>query len=66
MHHRQQHEQMLRAGVSLRYEADPVTRVEMALRAMAAYRRAEADAMERMAELLRTETERRTLDQRRR
>jgi hypothetical protein len=66
MHHRQQHEQMLRAGVSLRYEADPVTRVEMALRAMAVYRRAEADAMERMAELLRTETERRTLDQRQR
>ena len=52
MHHRQQHEQMRRAGVSLRYEADPVTRVEMALRAMAVYRRAEADVMERMAELL--------------
>ena len=43
---------MRRAGVSLRYEADPVTRVEMALRAMAVYRRAEADVMERMAELL--------------
>ena len=52
-HHHEQHELMHRAGVSLRYEADPVTRVEMALRAMAVYRRAEADAIERMADLLR-------------
>src|ERR1700719_2259068 len=59
MHHREIHEQMLRAGVSLRYERDPVKRVAMALRAMVVYRRAEAEhkraeaeAMERMADLL--------------
>ena len=52
MHHREIHEQMLRAGVSLRYQSDPRMRVAMALRAMAVYGRAEADAMERMADLL--------------
>jgi hypothetical protein len=52
MHHREIGEQMLRAGVSLRAESDPVTRVEMAMRAMAVYRRDEADAMDRLADLL--------------
>lgn len=52
MHHRKIHEHIIRAGVSLRYERDPVKRVAMALRAMAVYRRAEADAMDRMADLL--------------
>lgn len=52
MHHREIHEQMLRAGVSLRYEADPIKRVATTLKAMAVYRRAEADAMDRMADLL--------------
>ncbi len=52
MHHREIHEQMLRAGISLRYESDPRVRVAMALRAMAVYSRAEADAMDRMADLL--------------
>jgi hypothetical protein len=52
MHHREIHEQMLRAGVSLRNEPNPIKRVEMAMRAMAVYRRAEADAMDRLADLL--------------
>src|ERR1700731_1467685 len=59
MHHREIHERMLRAGVSLRYERDRVKRVAMALRAMAVHRRAEADykrdeadAMDRMADSL--------------
>lgn len=51
-HHREIHEQMLRAGVSLRYERDPVRKAAMAMRAMAVYRRAEADAMDRWADLL--------------
>jgi hypothetical protein len=52
MHHREIHEQMLRAGISLQYESDPRVRVAMALRAMAVHSRAEADAMDRMADLL--------------
>jgi len=52
MHHREIHEQMLRAGVSLRYEPDRCKRVAMALRAMAVYGRAQADAMDRLADLL--------------
>jgi hypothetical protein len=52
MHHRELHEQMLRAGVSLRYEGDPIRRAAMAMRAMSVYRRAEADAMDRWADLL--------------
>jgi hypothetical protein len=52
MHHREIHEHMLRAGVSLRYEYDPIKRVAMMLRAMAVYGRAEADAKDRMADLL--------------
>jgi hypothetical protein len=51
-HHREIHEQMLRAGISLRYEPDPVKRAAIALRAMAVYRKAETDAMERLADLL--------------
>lgn len=52
MHHREIHEQMLRAGISLRYEADPIARVATALRASAVYSRAQADAMDRWADLL--------------
>jgi hypothetical protein len=52
MHHREMHEQMSRGGISLQYESDPVTRVEMAMRAMAVYRRDEADAMDRLADVL--------------
>jgi hypothetical protein len=52
VHHREIHEQMLREGISLRTENDPVTKVEMAMRAMAVYRRDEADAMDRLADLL--------------
>jgi hypothetical protein len=51
-HHGHVHELMLRAGISLRHQRNPVTRVAMALRAMAAYRHAEADAMGRLADLL--------------
>jgi hypothetical protein len=51
-HHREIHEQMLRAGISLRYERDPIKRVAKAMRAIAVYRRAEADAMDRWADLL--------------
>ncbi len=51
-HHRELHEKMLRAGVSLRYEPDPVKRVAQALRASAVYDREQADAKERWAELL--------------
>jgi hypothetical protein len=52
LHQREIHEQILRAGVSLRYEPDPVSRVAKALRAMAIYGRAQADAMNRLADLL--------------
>lgn len=52
MHHLEIHEQMLREGVSLRYESDPVIRAEMALRGMATYGRAQADAMDRIADSL--------------
>jgi hypothetical protein len=52
MHHREIHEQLLCAGISLTYEPDPAKRVAKALRAMAVYKRAEADAMDRMANLL--------------
>jgi hypothetical protein len=51
-HHRDIHEQMLRGGISLRYESDDNRRAEMALRAMAVYGRAQADAMDRWADLL--------------
>lgn len=51
-HHREIHEQMLCAGVSLQHQPDPTRRVAMALRAMAIYGRNEADAMERMADVL--------------
>jgi hypothetical protein len=51
-HHRAIHEQILRAGISLEYEPDPVKRVALALRAASVYDRARADAMERWASLL--------------
>ena len=52
MHHREIHEELLRAGVSLRFEPNPVKRVATALRATAVYDRKKADAMERWADLL--------------
>jgi len=52
MHHREIHEQLLRAGISLRYEHEPVKRVAQALRASAIYDRKQADAKERWADLL--------------
>lgn len=57
MHHREIHEQLLRAGVSLRYQPDPVRRVAQALRASAVYDRKQADAKERWADLLENEEE---------
>jgi hypothetical protein len=51
-HHREIQEQMLRAGISLRYERNPVRRAAMAMRAMAVYARAQSDAMDRWADLL--------------
>jgi hypothetical protein len=52
MHHREIHEQLLRAGISLKYERDKVKRVASALRSAAVYDRTRADAMERWASLL--------------
>ena len=52
LHHREIHEQIARAGVSLRYEPNPVSRVAKALRASAIYDRAHADAKDRWADLL--------------
>lgn len=52
MHHREVHEQMLRAGVSLRFERSRHKRVAMGLRGIAVYQHAQADALERMADLL--------------
>jgi hypothetical protein len=51
-HHREITEQLLRAGVSMSYEADPKKRVAVALRAIAVYDRKRADAIERLADLL--------------
>lgn len=51
-HHRKVHEQIRRGGISLQFEPNPIKRVEMAIRAMAVYRREEADAMDRLADLL--------------
>jgi hypothetical protein len=61
-HHREIHEELLRSGVSLRYEPDPIKRVAAALRAEAVYDRKRADARERWADLL--EEGRRALDER--
>jgi hypothetical protein len=52
MHHREIHEQMRRAGVSLRFEPSQRKRVAMGLRGIAVYQHAQADALERMADLL--------------
>ena len=57
-HHREIHEQILRAGISLRYESDVIQRVAMAIRAAAVYDRARADAMERWASLLESTSKR--------
>lgn len=51
-HHRQMHEELLRAGVPLTLERDKAKRVAKALRAIAIYDRARADAMERWADTL--------------
>lgn len=51
-HHDEMHELMRQAEVSLSFEADPKRKVAMALRGMAIYHRAEADAFERFADLL--------------
>jgi hypothetical protein len=51
-HHREIHEKILRAGVSLTYEPNKRKRVAKALRAIAVYDHAEADAKERLADLL--------------
>jgi hypothetical protein len=58
-HHLQVHEQLLRAGVSPRYERAAVKRVAAALRAAAVYDRARADAMDRWASLLENTSKRR-------
>lgn len=52
MHHREIHEQMLRAGISLRYESKVRKRVAQAMRAIAVYDRKRADAIDRWADLL--------------
>jgi len=51
-HHRQMHEEILRAGVPLTLEHDKAKRVAKALRVAAVYDRARADAMERWADTL--------------
>ena len=52
MHHRDIHEQLLRAGIPLTFEPDEFKRAALALRSMAVYDRARAGAMERWATLL--------------
>jgi hypothetical protein len=52
MHHRGIHERLLRVGVSLTFEPNRLKRAALALRAMAVYDRARADAMDRLAALL--------------
>ena len=52
MHHREIHEQLLQAGISLRHEPTKARRVAKAMRAAAVYDRRRADAMERWADLL--------------
>jgi hypothetical protein len=53
------HEQMLRMGIDLRFQSDPVKKVALALRAAAVYDRTRADAMERWASLLESTSEER-------
>ena len=48
-HHRELHEQLRRAGISLNFEPDLKKRVAKALRSAAVYDRARADAMDRWA-----------------
>ena len=51
-HHREMHEKILRAGISLTYEPNKSRRVAKALRAVAVFDHAKADAMQRWADLL--------------
>jgi hypothetical protein len=46
------HEKILRAGISLTYEPNKSRRVAKALRAVAVFDHAKADAMQRWADLL--------------
>jgi hypothetical protein len=46
-HHREMHELMLREGISLRYEPDPIKRLFVQLRATILYERKRNDALER-------------------
>jgi hypothetical protein len=48
-HHRAVHEEIRRAGIRLRFEPDKNKRIAMALRAVAVYDRARADALDRWA-----------------
>ena len=54
-HHRALHEQLRRAGVPLSFEPDARKRVAKALRSVAVYDRARADAMDRWAASLEKE-----------
>lgn len=51
-HHDEMHEMMRQAGVCLAYEPNPNKKVAAMLRSMSVYKRAEADAFERWANLL--------------
>lgn len=51
-HHRGIHEEMLKAGIPLSFEPNPIKRVANALRAVALYDRRKADAMEHWADLI--------------
>jgi hypothetical protein len=53
------HEQMLRMGIDLRFQSDPVKKVALALRAAAVYDRTRAEAMERWASLVESTSEER-------
>ena len=57
MHHREMHERLLRAGISLEREPDQIKRVALALRSAAVYDHHRADAMERWAGLLERHSE---------
>jgi hypothetical protein len=57
MHHRRIHEQLMRAGISPLHEPDVIKRVALALRSAAVYDRDRADAMDRWANLLESQSE---------
>jgi hypothetical protein len=48
-HHRKIHELLLQAGVSLRFEQNPLKRAALALQAIAIYDVARAEAIQRLA-----------------